>query len=149
MTSFFKTVDLIGRHYLALLVPSLSQLWLLNYDIIKGEPPSFGSLTIVQATQVIPLHSLSMMLVVGVDKQLTLYSGPHKVAMVTVDHSHMENMDGSVDPVGVVGIRDALGESFTLELVSCEMLRCCLPLLCRHSVGELGIGYTAQLNGFH
>ena len=85
-----------------------------------------------------------MMLVVGGDKQLTLYSGPQKVAMVTVDHSHMENMDGSVNPVGVVGIKDALGESFTLELVSGEMLRCCLPLLCRHSVGKLVIYCTAE-----
>lgn len=134
-TSLFKTVDLIGRRYLALLIPSLSQLWLLNYDIVKGEPPSFGSVTVIHATQAIPLEGSSMILVLGQDKQMSLYSGPHKVAVVTTGHTHSENMEE--DRAGVVGIRDALGDSFTVSLTSGEMLRCSLPSLCRHPVGRL------------
>lgn len=135
VTSFFKTVDLIGRRYLALLIPSLSQLQLLSYDVIKGEPPSFGSLTVIHAGHVIPLPHLSMMLVLDGDKQMSLYSGLHKVAMVTVVYSHSEDMDGSAESVGVAGIRDALGDSFTLELATGGMLRCSLPSLCRHPAG--------------
>ena len=141
-TSLFKTSDLIGRHYLAMLVPSLSQLHLLSYDIIKGEAPSFGAVTTIHATRVIPLHSLSMILILGVDKQLFLYSGPHKVATVIMLHPHMpspmesNSMDDTVAGVGVAKVQDGLGESFTVELVSGEMFRCSLPLLCRHPVGE-------------
>ncbi len=146
VTSLFKTSDLIGRRYLAMLIPSLSQLHLLSYDIIKGEAPSFGAVATIHATQVIPLHNLSMMLVLGVDKQLMLYSGPHKVATVTMLHplmpSPMESnstensTDSTAGEEGVAKIRDAVGDSFTVELVSGEMFRCSLPLLCSHPVGE-------------
>lgn len=140
-TSFFRTASLIGQQYLALLIPSLSQLWLLNCDIVKGESPSFGSLTVIHATQAIALTSLSMILVLGQDKQLTLYSGPYKIAMVTTGHTHLENMDGSAESLGVSGIRDALGDSFTFTMSSGEMLRCSLPSLCRHPVGRLVTGF--------
>ena len=135
-TSFFRTVDLIGQQYLALLIPSLSQLWLLNGDIVEGESPSFGSLTVIHATQAITLTSLSMILVLGQDKQLTLYSGAYKVAMVTSGHTHLMVMDGSTELTGVCGIRDSLGDSFMLTMSSGEMLRCSLPSLCRHPVGR-------------
>ena len=135
-TSFFRTVNLIGQQYLALLIPSLSQLWLLNCDTIKEEPPSFGSLTVIHATQAIALSSLSMILVLGQDKQLTLYSGAYRIAMVTSGHTHSEDMDGSTDSSRVDGIRDALGDSFTLTWSSGKMLRCSLPSLCRHPVGR-------------
>ena len=146
VTLFFKTSDLIGRRYLAMLIPSLSQLNLLSYDIIEGEPPSFGALTTIHTTQVVPLHSLSMMLVLGADKQLMLYSGPYKVATVTTLYplpspTESNNMEGSVinsaAAGGVAKIRDALGDSFTVELISGEMFRCSLPSLCRHPAGEL------------
>ena len=128
-----------------MLISSLSQLHLLSYDIVKGEAPSFGAVSTIHATRAIPLHSLSMMLVLGTDKQLMLYSGPHKVAMVTMLHplipSPMESssMEGSADSVageGVAMIRDGLRDCFTVELVSGEMFRCSLPLLCRHPAGE-------------
>ena len=128
-----------------MLISSLSQLHLLSYDIVKGEAPSFGAVLTIHATQVIPLPSLSMMLVLGTDKQLVLYSGPHKVATVMMLHplipSPMESssMEGSSDSLageGVAKIRDGLGDSFTVELVSEEMFRCSLPLLCRHPAGE-------------
>ena len=146
VTSLFKTSDLIGRRYLAMLIPSLSQPHLLSYDIIKGEAPSFSAIVTIQATQVIPLHSLSMILVLGVDKELMLYSGPHVVATVMMLHplvpSPMESnstessIASAAGEGGVAKIRDGLSDSFTVELVSKEMLRCSLPLLHRHSVGE-------------
>ena len=143
VTSLFKTSNLIGQRYLAMLIPSLSQLHLLSYDIIKGEAPLFGAVVTIQATQVIPLHSLSMILVLGVDKELMLYSGPHVVATVTMLHpvvpSPMESNStesSTAGEGGVAKIRDGLSDSFTVELVSKEMLRCSLPLLHRHSVGE-------------
>ena len=147
VTSLFKTSDLIGRQYLAMLIPSLSQLHLLSYDVIKGEAPSFGAIATIQATQVLPLHSLSMILVLGIDKELVLYSGPHVVATVTMLHplmpSPMESNSiesSTASPAagegGVAKIRDGLSDSFTVELVSGEMLRCSLPLLHRHPVGE-------------
>ena len=146
VTSLFKTSDLIGRRYLAMLIPSLSQLHLLGYDVIKGEAPSFGAVVTIQATQVLPLRSLSMILVLGVDKELMLYSGPHVVATVTMLHplvpSPMESnsTESTTDPAagegGMAKIRDGLSDSFTVELVSREMFRCSLPLLHRHPVGE-------------
>ena len=137
VTSLFRTVDLIGRRYLAMLIPSLSQLKLLSYDVMKGEPPSFGSLAVIEANQAIPVQSLSMMLVVGGDKQLTLYSGPHKVATVTVPRpNESESMEASVDSVGVASVRDALSDSFTVELSSGAMMRCALPSPCTHPVGK-------------
>ena len=144
MTSFFKTNDLIGHHYLAMVIPSLSQLHLLSYDISKGEAPSFDAITTIHATQVIPLHNLSMILILGADKQLMLYSGPHKVSMVTMlhplmpspmDSNTMEDSTGSTVGGRVVKIRDGLGDSFTVELVSGEMFRCSLPSFCQHPVG--------------
>ena len=144
-TSLFKTSDLIGRHYLAMLIPSLSQLHLLSYDIVKGEAPSFGAVTTIHATQVIPLQSLSMILILGADKQPMLYCGPHKVAIVTVVHPHMPSpmessgTEGSTDLAAggdVANIRDGLGDSFMVEQMSGEMFRCSLPLLCRHPVGR-------------
>ena len=139
MTSFFKTVDLIGQRYLAMLIPSLSQLWLLSYDVIKGEPPSFGALSVLHATQVIPLEGLSMMLVLGDDKKTVLYSGPHEVATVMVVSPLLSESDGMDSHSGssVARVRDALGDSFTVVLTSGEMLRCSLPSLCRHPVGKL------------
>lgn len=145
VTSLFITSDLIGRHYLAMLIPSLSQLHLLSYDIIKGEAPSFGAVTTIPATQVIPLQSLFMILILGADRQLMLYSGSHKVAIVTVVHPRMPSpmessgTEGSTDLAageGVANIRDGLGDSFMVEQMSGEMFRCSLPLLCRHSVGK-------------
>lgn len=128
-----------------MLIPSLLQLHLLSYDIIKGEAPLFGAVTTIHAVQVIPLHSLFMMLVLEADKQLMLYSGPHKVAMVTMLHpllpspmesNTMEDSTDSTAAVGVAKIRDGLGDSFTVELLSGEMFRCSLPSLCQHPVGK-------------
>jgi len=45
-------------------------------------------------------------------------------------------MEGSSPPVTITGIRDPLGDSFTVSLDSGRTLRCSLPQLYRHPVGE-------------
>ena len=44
-------------------------------------------------------------------------------------------MDSSI-ATSVTGIRDPLGNNFTVNLYSGKMLRCSLPLLHRHPVGK-------------
>ena len=142
-----------------MLVPSLSQLRLLRYDIVKEDAPSFGTISAIPATQVIPLRSLSMMLVLGTDKQLTLYSGLHKVATVTMLHpllpslTESNSMEGTTDVDstaggGVAKIRDSLGDSFTVELNSGEMFRCSLPLFARHPAGKWLLNMASEFVGY-
>ena len=86
VATLFKTSDLIGNKYLSMLVPSLSQMWLLGYDVIAGESPSFGELVTLSAVQAIPMQKHTIMLILQAGGDLVLYSGP--IQVMCIAHGH-------------------------------------------------------------
>ena len=69
-----------------MMVPSLSQMWLLGYDVIAGESPSFGELVTLSAVQAIPMQKHTMMLILQAGGELVLYSGPIQVMCIARGH---------------------------------------------------------------
>ena len=91
----------------------------------EASPPSllFGQLASLSAVQAIPLPALGMVLVLEQNGDLILYSGTLAV-------------------VEVVGVRDAVGHHFMMELSSGATLRCHLPPLYPHPTGSMLYVYT-------
>lgn len=79
VSTLHKTTDFSGSQFVVLVLSSLDKLWLLNYTDNRGAPPSFGAMTTLVATQVVPLEGQPMMVLLEPGGGLSLYSGTYKV----------------------------------------------------------------------
>jgi len=90
-----------------------------------------------------------MILILSPTAELQLYSGKTKITTIDIQSlapspsspssPSPDAMEGSSPPVTITGIRDPLGDSFTVSLDSGRTLRCSLPLLYRHPVVTLSL----------
>lgn len=139
-TSIFCTSDLVGRHYVGVVLASRNQLWMISCsdDVAKGKPQQLVSMaTIAGCREAAPLSRLSMMLVLDDMGGLSLYSGLHKVGvkeewscgkdvslqMKTLD---LQSIPASRSAVAA-GIAHPIEDSFTVSFGSGVLSRCALP----------------------
>ena len=84
-TSFLHTCDLMGCHFVGLLMSFQHQLHMLCCDdvMVEGKPPLLNAaVTILPGSQAVSLPDLCMMLVLeSQQKRLCLYSGVVKVCL--------------------------------------------------------------------
>ena len=93
MASIQKTSDFTGNKFVVLTLPSQHKLWLLRFTDDIGEPLSFGAVTTLVATQVVPIEAHPMMVVLEPSTGLSLYSGYYKVNKSTESIVHFTNQD--------------------------------------------------------